>query len=121
EAMERCCGQQELLQEMTDGFSKDVEKVLRDLDSAVARGDAAGLAAPAHRLKSTVLYLGARPLLAAILRIEQIGHSGDLRGSAEAFGELQRQVERLKPELCTHHESQTTADAQTSPCRRSSK
>ena len=102
EALEKCIGQSDLLQELMDCFFADADHILHDLAEAARNADASGLANTAHKLKSTVVYLGAEPLLRAVRRLEQIGRSGCLDDAAEALRDLQRQVDRLTPELLAH-------------------
>ena len=59
EALEKCVGQHELLQDVADTFFADVDDILHDLSQAACNRDASSLANTAHRLKSTVVYLGA--------------------------------------------------------------
>ena len=42
----------------------------------------------AHRLKNTVVYLGAQPATQAILEVEEAAKAGGLRGSGQALREL---------------------------------
>ena len=61
-----------------------------------------GLGNAAHRLKGTVVYLGAHAAADATQRVEQIGKSGDLTGATEAIQQLEEQLAILKQSLAPH-------------------
>ena len=60
----------------------------------------------AHRIKGTVLYLGADRAAEAASRLEDLGNSGNLRGAAEAVRRLEEELTLLSQALATHRPAQ---------------
>ncbi|MEN6494678.1 MAG: PocR ligand-binding domain-containing protein [Thermoguttaceae bacterium] len=105
EAVRRCYGKRELFQEMVESLFDEAEPLLNQMHAALARGDGADLAAAAHRLKGTVVYLAAGPAADATRQVEQIGKSSELTEAAHAIGELTRELVALKAALAPHRRS----------------
>ena len=101
EAMMRLSGESGLFREMAGFFFSDGLKLLTEIQAAAGAGDATAVEKKAHRLKGTVLYLGAQAAREAIARVEALGRSGDLTDAAEAIRcmetELTRLAEALRP------------------------
>ena len=74
----------------------DLVEQLRD---AIGRSAAADVHHVAHSLKGALATLGADAAAEAALRLERIGRAGDLAQVAAAFAALERELERLQPEL----------------------
>ena len=102
EAVSKCDGKYEIVQEMIGCFFDEVDTLVEKMRAAMDAGNAAGLGNAAHRLKGTVVYLGARSAADATRRVEQIGKSGDLAEGAEAIDALAVQIERLKEAIASH-------------------
>lgn len=102
EALRRCFDNPELVQEMVRSLFDEADRLLEEMRQATAGGDAAALARAAHRLKGTVVYLGARPTADAARRVEQAGASGDLPAAAGALHELETELMRLLDVLLDH-------------------
>ena len=102
QALMRLGDESGLLREMVGFFFLDGLKLLAEIQAAAAAGDAAALETKAHRLKGTVVYLGADAAIEAIARVEALGHAGDLPGAAEAIHLLETEVLRLADALRPH-------------------
>jgi HPt (histidine-containing phosphotransfer) domain-containing protein len=102
EAMSKCDGNYDIVQDMIGCFFDEADPLIAKMRSALSDSNAAGPANAAHRLKGTVLYLGAHSAADATQRVEQIGKSGDLVEAAEAIGELANEIERLYAALAPH-------------------
>jgi two-component system, sensor histidine kinase and response regulator len=98
-ALERVGGDEEFLNEVVALFRQDATRLLGEVRTAVAEGDAAGLRRAAHALKGSAGYVAARPTVEAARRLETIGAQGDLAKAASAFEDLEREFERLTSAL----------------------
>lgn len=103
DAMKCCFGRQEMFHTMVDSFFNDVENLLPQMRSALQCGDVAGVGELGHRLKGTVVYLGAKQATDAALRVERFArHGAQLSEAEEAVDELQRECKALKIALAKH-------------------
>ena len=102
EAVRKCYGNRELFQDMVESLFDEADPLLDQMREALARGNGATLAAVAHRLKGTVVYLAAGPAADATRRVEQIGKSGALTEAARALGDLARELVALRRALAPH-------------------
>jgi two-component system sensor histidine kinase/response regulator len=89
-------GDMDLLMDILGQFVEDRLRLLSQIEHAISRGDAKVLEHTAHTLKGALGALGAKPAFEAALRLEAIGHSGDLSGAAAAEAELQKELEHLE-------------------------
>jgi CheY-like chemotaxis protein/HPt (histidine-containing phosphotransfer) domain-containing protein len=80
-------------------FLEDCPQTLDEIRSALAHADAAGVSRVAHRLKGELGILAARGANEAAFRLEKAGREGDLATAGEAFLVLEREIERLEPQL----------------------
>ncbi len=101
EALSRCCDSQEMLREMIQGFLDEVDKVLPQMRAALATGDLVQVGRLGHRMKGTVVYLGAEPARQATLGLERFcePNAGTLAEAAEAVNALQRECIALRAAL----------------------
>ena len=105
EAMGCCCDRQIFLG-MVDFFFLESATLLDQMRAAAGNADAMGLAHVAHRLKGTVLYLGAAACREAVGQVERAGMSGDLTTAAAALDELDVQVALLTKALAPYCQGQ---------------
>jgi CheY-like chemotaxis protein/HPt (histidine-containing phosphotransfer) domain-containing protein len=89
----------ELLRDVIDIFLRESPRLLTAVRTAIAAADAAALHRAAHAVKGAILVFGADTAVAAAQRLETMGRQADLAHAAEAYAELEREVERLKPAL----------------------
>ena len=99
EALGRVDGDLDLLTEIAALFLDSCEAWLGDLRRGLADSDAAAVEKAAHTLKVSASSFGARPLVEAALRVEEIGASLDLAEVDLAVRELESQVGALTGEL----------------------
>ena len=90
-ALSRCCDSQEMVQEMIGCFFAEVDNLLPQVRAALEARNLVEVGRLGHRMKGTVVYLGAQPAAEAALRVEQFGRSSD--GTA---GEAAAAVEALE-------------------------
>jgi signal transduction histidine kinase/HPt (histidine-containing phosphotransfer) domain-containing protein len=102
EALASLAGQDALFRQMVDFYFEEWPQRLAEIEMALDRAEALSIARAAHRLKGTVIYLGARPLLAILDRVEQIGESGDLCGAEASVADLQREARRLAEAVASY-------------------
>ncbi len=99
EAVGKCFGKYDFFLDMADSFSSEMDDVIRAMDTARLQGRTDEVQQIAHRLKNTVLYLGARPALDAILKVELAAKTGQLADLDKASNYLGKQLKGLKHSL----------------------
>ena len=92
-------GDLELLQEIAAVFLIDSAELLSEIRQSVASHDPRALERAAHKLKGSVGNFCAQATFEAALRLEMMGHDGDLTSAAEALRVLEEEIERLRPAL----------------------
>lgn len=103
EAVKRCFGRKEALPTMVDCFFNDMDKLLPEMRAALQKGDVEAVGNLGHRLKGTLVYLGAKKATEAAARVERFAHSGGQRSDAEeALDALEQQCKALKAALVRH-------------------
>jgi HPt (histidine-containing phosphotransfer) domain-containing protein len=91
--------------EFVGGFLDSLQVAVEAMQTALARGDGAGLAGDAHRIKGTAGYLGATELVRVLQQLQDVGRAGAESGQLddEAAGEhlqaLQRAAARVRQRL----------------------
>jgi signal transduction histidine kinase/DNA-binding NarL/FixJ family response regulator len=71
EALSRCFDSADMVREMMQCFFDEVDNLFPRMRSALEKGDLEEVGRLGHRMKGTVVYLGARPAQDAALRVEQ--------------------------------------------------
>ncbi len=99
EAVNKCFGKCDVFDKMVGYFYDEADPLINQMRIALAHNDADELGRTAHRLKGTVVYLGAAPALEAAACVERIGLSGDLSEAPAAIERLGIELERLKSAL----------------------
>jgi PAS domain S-box-containing protein len=95
----RLGGDRRLLGEVLELFRLDRTRLLKDLDDALGRGDAARLGRAAHALKGTLASLSAPAAYAAARGLEALGRAGDLAAATTAHRVLLAELDRLQTAL----------------------
>ncbi len=80
-------------------FSETARESRRDIETVMAAGDLAALAAAAHRLKGSALAVGARGLVEAASTLERAAKAGDRAGCQDGLGPLAIEVQRARAEI----------------------
>ncbi len=88
-------GDVKLFREMAGYFFDEGLTLTAEIQAAAGGGDAPAIQKKAHRLRGTVIYLGADVASDAIGRVEDIARSGDLTACREAICTMAVEVERL--------------------------
>jgi HPt (histidine-containing phosphotransfer) domain-containing protein len=100
-AVEQLGGDEGIFAEIASLFLEDAPRLLAQLRTAVADGDAAEVHRTAHGLKGATGYVGGVPAAAAAQRLEAIGAVGDLTGAPAALLALEAEIGRLAAALAT--------------------
>jgi two-component system sensor histidine kinase/response regulator len=89
-------GDPELLREAVGAFlEQDYPRDLEKLVEGIARQDAPAVKKAAHGLKGALSSLGSRPARDVALRLETMGHEGDLSSAPCVLEELRAEVGRF--------------------------
>jgi CheY-like chemotaxis protein/HPt (histidine-containing phosphotransfer) domain-containing protein len=99
DALARLDGNLGLFREMAGYFFSDAGKLLPEIQAAAAAGDATAMERNAHRLKGTLLYLGAEAAVKTVARVETAGRSGNLADADAAIRSMEEEVTRLAAAL----------------------
>jgi CheY-like chemotaxis protein len=73
----------------------DLPKYMADVRAGIARGDAGSLERAAHRMRSSLNAVAARPAAQAAERLEGLASSADIAACRLAAAVLEREVQRL--------------------------
>jgi signal transduction histidine kinase/ligand-binding sensor domain-containing protein/CheY-like chemotaxis protein/HPt (histidine-containing phosphotransfer) domain-containing protein len=98
-ALARAEGDRQLLHKMVQLFTVQVQKLLPELEAAVARGDGHALERVAHKLKGSVGGFGAPTAAATAARLEQMGRANDFARAAETCAAFREQLAALQKGL----------------------
>lgn len=96
QALHHCFGSELILRQMAAYLLDHADRELEEIRVAVRLPCRDALRTAAHRLKGTVLHLGAPRAALALKRLEQLPWSDDMADAAAAVDEAARQVQRLK-------------------------
>jgi len=89
----------EQFKQLVDVFLEDAPGHLTKLEAAAVVGDIAGMAGPAHALKSSSANLGAMQVSAAAKHIEHGARDRTLSNAVDAVSLLSREYQRAEAEL----------------------
>ena len=103
--MKHCFDNYALFQDMVECLFDEADRLLARMRTALAAGNAKELGVAAHRLKGTVVYLGAAPALDATRRVERMGLSAELTDADDAIRQLDEQIAALKQALAAHRKA----------------
>jgi CheY-like chemotaxis protein/HPt (histidine-containing phosphotransfer) domain-containing protein len=101
-AVNRIGGRTDLLRQMVKLFFKECDKLLPEIRDAVRDQDTAKLRRVAHSLKGSVDCFAAQASVTAAQRLEIMGAECRLDDADAAFGQLEKEIERLKLALAAH-------------------
>jgi signal transduction histidine kinase/DNA-binding response OmpR family regulator len=86
-------------QDLLRKFGLTASESGRDIETAMAAGDLAALAAAAHRLRGSALAVGARALGDAATTLERAAKAGDRAACQDGLGPLAVEVQRARAEI----------------------
>ena len=92
-------GDETARRDLLDKFRLSAAESRRDIETAMAAGDLAALAAAAHRLKGSALAVGARALGDAAATLERAAKAGDRATCQDGLGPLAVEVQRAQMEV----------------------
>lgn len=109
DALKKCFNRSDVLNEMIQTFFKDLEILFPKMRAALDRGELEELGHMGHRMKGTVVYLGAGPAAEAAVRVERFcrGDNVDPEEAKGALEMLESECERLKTALTEHCQQQS--------------
>jgi len=110
-ALVRLGGDRELLRDLIGFFLEDSSPLLEQLQRALAARDASVVERSAHSLKGLAANFSAARAVQAALRLEKMGHSGNLAGGPEAEHDLQREISALTQALSLYLAAEGASDA----------
>jgi HPt (histidine-containing phosphotransfer) domain-containing protein len=110
-ALIRCFNNPELLAEMIQCFFDEIDSLFPQMRSALERNDLAEVGRLGHRLKGTVIYLGAESVGQAAVRVERFERPGGQLADAEkAVQALAQQCEILANTLALYRSAADPKD-----------
>jgi HPt (histidine-containing phosphotransfer) domain-containing protein len=101
-ALERTGGDRKLLEEIIGVFLTEIPNWMRELGSALRRGDAVEVHRIAHTVKGAVDSCGASRAYDAAMVLERMGRGGEFDDAMTVFATLEREIERVLPELSAY-------------------
>ena len=102
EALIRCSNSHDMVREMIQCFFNDVDNLLPQMRTALEEGNLAEVSRLGHRMKGTVVYLGARPAEEAALRVERLSERQHPPEAEEAVNAIEHECIVLKAALKEH-------------------
>ena len=104
EALSRCFDSEDMVREMIQCFFDEVDTSFPKMRAALEKGDLEEVGRLGHRMKGTVVYLGAEPAKRAALRVERFCKSsgGTQAEAGEAVNALEHECIVLKAALSEH-------------------
>jgi len=94
-------GDRELLGEMIDIFFSDTPAMVAQIEQGLSAGDAVVVQKAAHKIKGSVLSLGAPAAAESALALEMAGRAGDVATAAIEFERLKGVIEKLNATLAS--------------------
>ncbi len=103
-ALAQCWNSQEMLREMIQYFFRESDNLLGRMRAALEQGDLVKVGELGHRLKGTILYLGAQPAGEAVRRVERFYNAdrGNRSEAEQAVNALEQECTILKAAIAEH-------------------
>lgn len=98
-ALARVGGDKTLLSELAKMFEEEYPQLLDGVRIGLRSGNGAAVNAAAHQLKGLLAQFGADRARDAAFAVETAGRACDLKAAGDSFGELERLMKKLRPEL----------------------
>ncbi|MHB8898460.1 MAG: PAS domain S-box protein [Thermoguttaceae bacterium] len=110
-ALNQCVDSEQLLCEMIQCFHEEADSLFPQMKGAVAAGDLLEAGRLGHRLKSTLVYLGAKPAEEAAQRLSHFSRNSGEQAEVEAAVQaLELQCDLLRTALVSHQHTDAGAD-----------
>jgi len=100
-ALDRVEGDRSLLEELLRLFVDESQSTLRQIRDSWSAHDARAVGRLAHTLKGSSANVGATAVSEVAQTIERLARAGNLENAVRSIADLEREVERLAPELDT--------------------
>ena len=112
EALSRCFNSRDMVREMMQCFFDEVNNLFPQMRAALEKGDLLEVGRLGHRMKGTVVYLGAEPAKEASLVVEQFCKcgGGTPAEAEEAVNALEYECDLLKHALAAYRPAASPAD-----------
>jgi two-component system, sensor histidine kinase and response regulator len=106
-ALKRCFNSPKMVGGMIQSFFNEADSLLSQMHTAVQKGDLVEVGRLGHRLKGSVVYLGAEPAKRAAIAVERFCKSsgGSLAEAEETVNELELECIRLRDALTEHSDA----------------
>ncbi|MDI3326471.1 response regulator [Pontibacterium granulatum] len=98
-ALERVGGDMEVLEDLVTLFYDECPKLMTEIQTTLATGDAVALRRAAHTLKGSAAVFAAKRTVNTALQLELMARDGKLDTAPETLVTLEMEVERLKQAL----------------------
>jgi two-component system, sensor histidine kinase and response regulator len=99
EALSRVENDMDLLRDLIKDYHNDSPNLMQALKAAIAAKDVKQVKHNAHTIKGLVSIFCAKPAMEAALKLEMMGHDGNLDGAEPAYDVLKLEMARLGPVL----------------------
>ncbi len=100
--MERVGGDETLMREIVNIFVEESPVLLNEIEGAINLKDAKKLERSAHSLKGSVSNFSAKKAYDVAYQLEKMGHQGKVDDAQKVFKNLEKEIETLTRELCSH-------------------
>jgi PAS domain S-box-containing protein len=103
-ALARCFNSQNMVREMVQSFLDEADNSLPQMRAALEKGELVEVGRLGHRMKGTLVYIGAEPAKEAVRRVERLCQPGDgaPADAEEAVNALQQECEALRAALVAY-------------------
>ncbi len=98
-ALQSVEGDLSLLRSIVTAFLDESPRLIAEIGRAITQAAPAELVRPAHTLKGSLSYLGARRAGEAAFRLERMAREGQLLDAGEVYAALQAELERVTAAL----------------------
>src|SRR5206468_13001495 len=97
--LEHVAGETALLDEIVRLYREDAPRLLSDLRGAITQQDSRSMERAAHKIKGVLGMLGAEIAAEVAAQLEKLGAEQNLDRAGLLLSALEREMERLMPEL----------------------
>ncbi|WP_370298814.1 PAS domain-containing protein, partial [Pontibacterium sp.] len=101
-ALEQVGGDMEILKDLVALFYAECPKLMAEIQTTLAAGDAVALRRAAHTLKGSAAVFAAKRTVANALQLELMARDGELEAAPDTLVALEAEVEQLKQALRSH-------------------